>query len=82
MATVIELTPEHHSKLQAVAAARGQVDLSVIINEAVDRYLQDCALASAHSEAIDPFDRHFGTISDEEGERLLADVRQLRQQWR
>jgi hypothetical protein len=82
MATVIELTPEHHSKLQAVAAARGQVDLSVIINEAVDRYLQDCALTSADAKDLDPFDRYFGTISDEEGERLLADVRQLRQQWR
>lgn len=79
MRTTIELPDELRAKLLGMAARRGEKGFSGLIEEAVERYLEEEERRqSLVREAISAI----GSLDDDEAERLRESVRRIRSTWR
>lgn len=79
MRTTIELPDEQRAKLLELAARRGEKGFSHLVQEAVARYLEECArrdrLAEEARSAI-------GALGDAEADALEESINELRGRWR
>jgi len=79
MRTTVEISDEQRSRLLELAARRGEKGFSRLVQEALDAYLRaEATLAGPRLRAL----ALRGSISDEDGEHMLATVRELRERWR
>lgn len=79
MRTTVELSDTVRARLLELAARRGERGFSALVEEAVERYLQDEERRrdQAHrAKAV------LGTLSDAEADELELSVRTLRERWR
>ena len=77
--TTIELTSRQRALLLKLAAERGEKGFSRLIQEAVDRYLEERA---SRRERIDAALGVLGTIDDATEARLRESVAETRRSWR
>jgi metal-responsive CopG/Arc/MetJ family transcriptional regulator len=77
--TTIELSDDQRARLLAAAARRGEKGFSTLVQEAVDRYLQEEA---DRQERVRRALTLAGSLSDEAADALEASVRRLRETWR
>jgi len=79
MRTTIELPDDLRARLLAMAARRGEKGFSILVEEAVERYLDEHekrrALVRDALSAV-------GSLSHEEGERIRDSARRARSTWR
>lgn len=79
MRTTVELSDAVRARLLELAARRGERGFSALVEEALERYLEDeerRRRQAEHAKAA------IGTLSELEGEELEASVRTLRERWR
>ena len=79
MRTTIEISDEHRSRLLELAARRGEKGFSRLVAEALDAYLRDESSAGERRRRALTLR---GSLSDEEGEQMLAAAQSLRESWR
>jgi hypothetical protein len=79
MRTTVEMKAAHRSALLALAANRGEKGFSSVLAEAIEAYLDN---ERTRSERRKRLLSHAGSISAEEGERLRAVTKSLREHWR
>ncbi len=78
MRTTVEITAEQRAKLLALAAKRGQKGFSALVQEALDRYLEE----EQKEEAIKKALAVRGSFSAEEADALEASCARARGSWR
>ena len=79
MRTTIELRNDQRARLLELAARRGEKGFSGLIQEAVDRYLEESDLKdSAVEEALEVL----GTLGEDDARELRARVSAFRAEWR
>jgi len=79
MRTTIEIRDETRAKLLELAAQRGEKGFSSIVQEALEHFFK------AEEERRGRTERALaalGSLGDEEADRLMEDVRRLRETWR
>ena len=79
MRTTIEISDDQRARLLELAARRGQKGYSLLVQEALDRYLQE---QTRQDDRVDAALAVLGSFDDEEADRLEASVRDLRGRWR
>ena len=80
MRTTIELKPEHHEKLNALAAARGEKGVSGIINQAVADYLRQHGTESRKSR-LAVMKQLSGMLSGKEAANAKVLAKESRDSW-
>lgn len=78
MRTTIEISNETRAKLVALAARRGLRGYSEIVNEALEEYL---ARAENREKEINEILRLAGSLSEEEGRKYVARVKEFWSRW-
>ena len=79
MRTTIEIPADQRAKLIEIAARRGLKGFSKIVQEAIERYLEEHLSGDAKvTEALSVL----GTLDEEQAESLDASIRDLRSKWR
>lgn len=79
MRATVEIRDDQRAKLLEAAAQRGLKGFSVLVREAIDRYLDDLsdrAQRTADARAV------LGTLDDEAATHLHESVRSVRATWR
>jgi len=79
MRTTIEITNHQRARLLELAARRGLKGYSTLVQEALDRYLEEQARQSDRVAAALAV---LGSLDDDEADRLEASVREARGRWR
>ncbi|MDQ3265273.1 MAG: hypothetical protein M3Y59_16720 [Myxococcota bacterium] len=79
MRTTIELSDVQRAELLRLAAERGEKGFSRLIQEAVDRYLEEQGSRSDRTEAALRLE---GTLDNAGAEALERSVREARSLWR
>lgn len=79
MRTTIEIKDQLRARLLELAARRGLKGFSVIVEEAIERYLEEHA---PHDDRVNQALSVLGTLGDEEAEALERSIQRLREQWR
>ena len=79
MRTTIELRDDLRARLMEISARRGEKGFSHLIEKAVEAYLD--ALDRQH-QAVREAVATYGSLDDEEADRLEESVAQARQRWR
>lgn len=79
MRTTIEMKPEHRSRVLELAAARGEKGFSSIVRDALELYLR---VHSEQTEAVQKALALKGSFTEAEGDRLRAETRRSRENWR
>ncbi len=79
MRTTIEIPDHQRAKLLEIAARRGMKGFSTIVQEAIERYLRECA---PRDEKINAALSVLGTLEDKEAESLKASIQEVRRLWR
>mgnify|MGYP001608843452 FL=1 len=79
MRTTIELNDAQRARLVALAAARGEKGFSKLVQEALDRYLDESA---ARSKRVREALKVAGTLTRAEADAMRAHVGALRAEWR
>lgn len=79
MRTTIELSDRQRAKLLELAAERGEKGFSRLVQEAIDRYLEENA---ARSERVRAALEVAGSLDEESAAALEESVRRLRGTWR
>lgn len=79
MRTTIELPEEQRARLRAIAARRGEKGYSVLIQEAVDRYLEE---AERRERLAEEAKQAIGALGEEEIRSLERSIGALRDRWR
>jgi hypothetical protein len=79
MRTTVELTPEHRTRLLAIAARRGEKGFSNVLNEAVESYLgEEAERERLRQKAL----QLRGALKRDEASELLKRAAFLRASWR
>jgi hypothetical protein len=81
MRTTVEVTDEQRARLLELAARRGEKGFSRIVQEALDRYLEQEAVSAREARAAQAL-AVLGTLGDEAADELETRVRNLRNDWR
>lgn len=79
MRTTVELSDSVRARLLELAARRSERGFSALVEEAVERYVEDeerRRLRAEHAKRI------IGTLPEDEADELEASVRTLRDRWR
>jgi predicted transcriptional regulator len=79
MRTTVELSDAVRARLLELAARRGERGFSALVEEALERYLEDeegRRRQAEHAKAL------IGTLSERDADELEASVRTLRELWR
>lgn len=79
MRTTVEIKPEHRSALLALAARRGQKGFSLVLEEAIDKYLRGEAERQQQKQKLLSL---AGALSDRDAAELRETARSLRESWR
>jgi len=79
MRTTIDLSDEQRARLQALAIRRRQKGFSAIVQEAVDRYLDE---ETTRRDRVKRALALSGSLDDEAADALEASVRSIRESWR
>lgn len=79
MRTTIELRDDQRAKLLEMAAREGRKGFSHLIQEAVDRFLDEEA---GRQEEVSEALALVGSLGPQEAEVLLERVRRIREHWR
>lgn len=79
MRTTVQLRDDQHRRLAALAVARGEKGFSTILQDAVDRYLDE--IPNEDEIIRDMLDAR-GMIDDEQAAEMKADIAMRRAQWR
>ncbi len=79
MRTTIELTDEQRAGLLALAARRGHKGFSGLVQEAIERYLDE---ELSRQDRIQRALALAGSLSAADADRLESAVRQVRSTWR
>jgi hypothetical protein len=79
MRTTIEIRDEQRARLLELAAKRGDKGFSKLVQEALDRFLEDIA---AEDQKIERAVAVLGTLDEETERRLKETVEELRESWR
>lgn len=79
MRTTIDLPNEKRARLLAIAARRGIRGYSVIVNEAIDRYLEE---EERREAAVKKIRSLRGTLSASEAEKAEQRIREVWSRWR
>ena len=79
MRTTIELTDRQRAKLLELAAQRREKGFSTLVQEAVDRYLEEEESRTARVGAALALE---GCLRAEEADALEESTRQIRNSWR
>lgn len=79
MRTTIDIPDEQRAKLLKLAAERGEKGFSRLVQEALERYLDE---AEEHEQRVQAALGALGTLSEEEAAVLEESVRRLRGSWR
>jgi len=79
MRTTIELTDSQRAKLLEIAAQRGEKGFSHLVQEAVERYLNEEAV---RRERVDAARSVLGGLTDREAGELESSVTRIRGTWR
>ena len=77
MRTTIDINPEQHEALSALARRRGVRGFSSIVEEALTAYLQDVS-----ADEVDVLLGLEGSISDEEAVEIRSRIEDARTTWR
>ena len=81
MRTTVEITDEQRARLLELAARRGAKGFSRIVQEALDRYLEEEAASAQKARAKQAL-AVLGTLGDKDADALEARVRAIRDHWR
>ena len=81
MRTTVEVTDEQRARLLELAARRGEKGFSRIVQEALDRYLEEEA-AGARKARVEQALAVLGTLGDEAADAMEARAKALRAHWR
>lgn len=81
MRTTVEITDEQRARLLELAARRGEKGFSRIVQEALDRYLEEEAVDAQNARAKQAL-AVLGTLDGKDADALEARVRALRDHWR
>jgi metal-responsive CopG/Arc/MetJ family transcriptional regulator len=79
MRTTIEIPDYQRAKLLELAARRGLKGFSTIVQEAIERYLED---REQGDQRIEEALSVLGSMDEDEAESLEASIRKLRETWR
>jgi hypothetical protein len=79
MRTTVEITNEQRAKLQQLAAKRGERGFSRLVQEALERYLENI---DEHGRRVRSAISVLGKIDDKSAQELETAVRALRKTWR
>ena len=79
MRTTIELRDDQRARLLEVAAREGRKGLSHLIQEAVDRFLED---EKRRGEEVAAALEMVGSLAPEDARALRERTRELREHWR
>ncbi len=79
MRTTVEIQDSQRAKLLKLAAERGEKGFSRLVQEALDRYLDEQASRGARIEVALAL---AGTLDAEAADALEASVRRIRSTWR
>lgn len=79
MSTVVEIPDEQQAQLQKLALRRGEKDLSKLLREAIELYLDS---ESRREARIQDALSVIGTLDDDSADALEESVRRIRANWR
>jgi len=79
MRTTVELSDSVRARLLELAARRGARGFSALVEEAVERYLEDEEARRRQAELARSV---IGSLSEDEADELRASVDVLRERWR
>ena len=79
MRTTIEIPDYQRAKLLEIAAQRGLKGFSLIVQEAIERYLQE---RKQHEKKVASALAVLGTLNEKEADAIEASVREMRSNWR
>jgi hypothetical protein len=79
MRTTVEMKPQHHSALLALAARRGEKGFSSVLAEAIEEYLnEERTRVQRRKEVLSLA----GALSSDEAKTLRSTTKSLRESWR
>ena len=79
MRTTVELSDSVRARLLELAARRGERGFSALVEEALERYLEDEERRRRQAEDARAV---IGALTESEADELEASVRTLRERWR
>jgi len=79
MRTTIEIPDHQRARLLELAARRGEKGFSRLVQEALEKYLDEAAV---REERVRDALGVIGGLDDESADRLEESVRRLRERWR
>ena len=79
MRTTIEIRDEQRARLLELAARRGEKGFSILVQEALDRFLEDIA---AEDEKTERAVAVLGTLDEDAAGHMDKTVQDLRESWR
>ncbi len=79
MRTTVEIPDQQRAQLLEIAARRGIKGFSKIVEEAIDRYLEE---AASRADAVQAAQAALGTMGADEADELEGSLRELRSRWR
>lgn len=79
MRTTIEIKDHLRARLLELAARRGLKGFSILVEEAIVRYLEEHA---PHDEKVKAALSVLGTMNEQDADELERSIQRLRDQWR
>ncbi|MGD8362208.1 MAG: hypothetical protein PVJ04_12345 [Gemmatimonadota bacterium] len=79
MRTTIEISDEHRARLLELAARRGEKGFSVLVTEALEKYLED---VDAQEDRVRDALAVLGSLDEDAASHLEAVAKDLRGSWR
>ena len=79
MPTVVEIPDEQQARLQKLAIRRGERDISKVLREAIELYLDS---ESRREVSVQDALSVIGTLDEDSAEALEESVRRIRANWR
>ena len=79
MRTTIEISDEHRARLLELAARRGEKGFSVLVREALEKYLED---VDAQEDRVRDALAVLGSLDEDAASQIEAVAKDLRGSWR
>ena len=79
MRTTVEIPDHQRAKLMEIAARRGLIGFSLIVQEAIEQYLEQTV---SKNERVQAALSVLGTMDTAEADEIEESVRELRGRWR
>jgi predicted DNA-binding protein len=79
MRTTIEISDEHRARLLELAARRGEKGFSLLVREALEKYLED---VDAQEDRVRDALAVLGSLDEDAAKHMEAVAKDLRDRWR